>query len=72
MQGVTLQVVPDPPHVAAISAPSRPPQVLEMSARRPEPGNAMDEGKEADSSYGDIPFDFDREALDEAMSAYDG
>ncbi|KAI0325557.1 hypothetical protein GY45DRAFT_1438280 [Cubamyces sp. BRFM 1775] len=72
MQGVTSQVVPDPPHVAAISAPSRPPQVLEMSARRPEPGNAMDEGKEADSSYGDIPFDFDREALDEAMSAYDG
>ncbi|KAH9896550.1 hypothetical protein C8Q73DRAFT_415093 [Cubamyces lactineus] len=71
MQGIVSQAVPDPPHVAAIPVLSRPPQVLEMSARRPEPGDAMDEGKEADSSYGDIPFDFDREALDEAMSAYD-
>ena len=72
MQEIASQVVPGPPHVAAIPASSRPPQVMEMSARRPEPVYAIDEGKEADSSYGDIPFDFDREALDEAMSAYDG
>ncbi|KAI0635433.1 hypothetical protein C8Q77DRAFT_1072627 [Trametes polyzona] len=47
---------------------------LEMSARRAEPRDAeMDEDapKEADSSYGDIPFDFDPQALDEAMSVYD-
>ncbi|KAI0354015.1 hypothetical protein OH77DRAFT_1457020 [Trametes cingulata] len=48
------------------------PLATEMSARRPEPQDAMDEGKEADSSYGDIPFDFDLDALDEAMSMYDG
>ncbi|KAI0666370.1 hypothetical protein C8Q78DRAFT_1082991 [Trametes maxima] len=58
-------------------APARAPAVLEMSARRAEPvssvdgTDAMDEVKEADSSYGDIPFDFDPEALDEAMSMYD-
>ncbi|KAI0368504.1 hypothetical protein BV20DRAFT_969132 [Pilatotrama ljubarskyi] len=55
-------------NAAAVGAPVLP----EMSARRPEPPDATEDGKEADSSYGDIPFDFDLDALDEAMSVYDG
>ncbi|CDO73932.1 hypothetical protein BN946_scf185016.g89 [Trametes cinnabarina] len=71
-------VVPDPPHISApVRAPAlpaaKPPQhqVIGMSARKPEPKDAADEVKEADSSYGDISWDFDPQALDEAMSMYD-
>ncbi|OSD07680.1 hypothetical protein PYCCODRAFT_1473378 [Trametes coccinea BRFM310] len=68
-------VVPDPPHIAAqAKAPATSGaghQIVEMSARRPEPEDAMDEVKEADSSYGDISWDFDPAAIDEAMSMYD-
>ncbi|KAH9855518.1 hypothetical protein C2E23DRAFT_857701 [Lenzites betulinus] len=75
-------IIPDPPYIAAravgFTSGSRAhnpvqiaPPTLEMSARRAEPRDPMEEGQEADSSYGDIPFDFDPEALDEAMSMYD-
>ncbi|KAI0644121.1 hypothetical protein C8Q79DRAFT_927950 [Trametes meyenii] len=74
----TSIVVAVPPRVTvSIPAVLRAPMVLETSSQRAEPvsltaaADAMDEIKEADSSYGDIPFDFDPEALDEAMSMYD-
>ncbi|KAI0644135.1 hypothetical protein C8Q79DRAFT_1011935 [Trametes meyenii] len=63
--------------VLVLPAPARAQVAPDMSARRAEPvsaadgPDAMDEVKEADSSYGDVPFDFDPEALDEAMSMYD-
>lgn len=81
-QGSLSPVVPDPPFaiaraqgfVGSIMANGGEAPQLEMSARRAEPRDDMDQdetGKEADSSYGDISFDFDPEALDEAMSMYD-
>ncbi|KAI8973165.1 hypothetical protein BD414DRAFT_499342 [Trametes punicea] len=76
-QSYDASAVPDPPHAPATAQGSAsvtqpPDQVPQMSARRPEPADGIDEVKEADSSYGDIPFDFDRETLDEVMSIYDG
>lgn len=81
-QGSLSPVVPDPPFaiaraqgfVGSIMANGGEAPQLEMSARRAEPSDDMDQdetGKEADSSYGDVSFDFDPDALDEAMSMYD-